>query len=150
MTPINSFRGEFFFLSNFYPSPVYAKGRVWPTVEHGFQASKSSDRHYLDLLSKTREPAAAKRLGRKVALPVYWWEANRVGVMRHLLLQKFHPSRKEAHLLLATGDRELIEGNHHHDNFWGRCDCTRCQTQPHHNTLGQLLMGIRAGLVGGN
>ena len=45
--------------------------------------------------------------------------------------------------LLSTKDRELIEGNFWHDNFWGDCSCKKCQDIEGGNRLGKLLMEIR-------
>jgi len=50
--------------------------------------------------------------------------------------------------LLATGDTVLIEGNTHHDNFWGDCECggAACQS-PGVNMLGEILMAVRSELA---
>ena len=39
---INSFVGPCRFLSNFYPSEITYEGITYPTVEHAFQASKTT------------------------------------------------------------------------------------------------------------
>jgi hypothetical protein len=46
--------------------------------------------------------------------------------------------------LLETKNAELIEGNIWHDNFWGSCECSRCNHKPGKNMLGRLLMEYRA------
>jgi predicted NAD-dependent protein-ADP-ribosyltransferase YbiA (DUF1768 family) len=48
--------------------------------------------------------------------------------------------------LLATGDRDLIEGNTWHDNFWGVCSCPKCTFPPipQTNWLGKILVEERA------
>ena len=38
---IGEFDGKFRFLSNFYPSPIFYDGILYPTVEHAFQAAKT-------------------------------------------------------------------------------------------------------------
>ncbi len=40
---IREFKGEFRFLSNFFPSRIYHDGIEYPTVEHAFQAAKTLD-----------------------------------------------------------------------------------------------------------
>ena len=40
---IRQFKGEFRFLSNFYPSPVKFRGILYPSVEHAYQSAKSAD-----------------------------------------------------------------------------------------------------------
>lgn len=47
---------------------------------------------------------------------------------------------------MATGDAFLEEGNHWHDNRWGRCSCERCSSKIAPNWLGKILMEIRAEL----
>lgn len=51
---IDSFTGEYRFLSNFHPSSVFLDGDLYRSVEHAFQAAKCVD---LDMRSKFREPA---------------------------------------------------------------------------------------------
>lgn len=65
--------------------------------------------------------------------------------MQALLEQKFsqEPLRSQ---LLATGGKELIEGNVWHDNFWGVCQCADCKKLVKGrwgNKLGEMLMRIR-------
>lgn len=42
-SPINTFNGDYRFLSNFYPAEVLFEGITWPSVEHAFQAAKTDD-----------------------------------------------------------------------------------------------------------
>jgi len=47
---IDSFRGEYFFLSNFYMKPVYYKDHWYKNSEHAFAAQKATnerDRQYV-------------------------------------------------------------------------------------------------------
>jgi ribA/ribD-fused uncharacterized protein len=135
---IDSFSGEHEFLSNFYASKVKLEGVVYPPVEHAFQAAKTIDAAERAKVAKCRSPAAAKAAGRKVKMRRDW-DTARLGVMKGLLAQKFEdPHLRE--LLLATGDRELVEGNSWRDTFWGVYDGRG------ENHLGRLLMQVRAGL----
>ena len=43
MAIIDSFRGEYGFLSNFNKSRVEFEGMTYPSVEHAFQAAKNPD-----------------------------------------------------------------------------------------------------------
>lgn len=135
---IDSFRGEYAFLSNFHDCPVTYQGYTYPNNEAAFQAQKD--------LSRSGEftslnPTMAKRLGRKVKLRPDW-EKVKVGIMAEIVRSKFtqHPDLKEK--LLATGDRLLVEGNTWNDTFWGIC---RGKGQNH---LGKILMKIREELRG--
>lgn len=96
------FRGTYFFLSNFYPSPIHYNGLVYPTAENAFQAAKC--RNEKDKMQFTRiSPADAKRLGRKVQLREDW-ENVKVTIMCHLINIKFSdPELKKQ--LLATADK---------------------------------------------
>ena len=132
---IDSFDGQFAFLSNFFPSPVKMDGIVFPTVEHAFQAAKTSDLGERRKLAAARSAGVAKRMGRKVALRKDW-DNVRIGVMLELVRAKFQdPSLRAS--LLATGDEKLVEGNTWNDKFWGVCDGIG------HNHLGQILMQVR-------
>jgi predicted NAD-dependent protein-ADP-ribosyltransferase YbiA (DUF1768 family) len=65
--------------------------------------------------------------------------------MKDILTAKFTvPELREK--LKATGDATLIEGNHWHDNRWGKCTCERCQNKDGQNWLGKILMEVRDSL----
>jgi ribA/ribD-fused uncharacterized protein len=139
-TPITSFRGEHRFLSNFHPSLVTYDGMDFPTVEHAFQAAKTADLVIRLRVANLPTAADAKAAGRALVLRPDWDEI-RLAVMEFLLLQKFakDPLRSK---LLATGDRELVEGNWWNDVFWGVCRGVG------ENNLGKLLMKTRDMLRG--
>lgn len=135
MKTIDSFSGEYRFLSNFYPCQVEVAGIVYPTLEHAFQAMKTENSTEREVVRAAKTPGQAKALGRKVTL-VPNWDAIKVGVMRGLLRQKFADKVLRAELL-ATEDALLVEGNYWQDFFWGVC---RGRGE---NWLGKLLMEIR-------
>jgi len=139
MITIDRFTGEYDFLSNFHPSPIEVNGILYPTVEHAFQAAKTSIPEERQALADTTTPGSAKRLGRKVQLRPDWEEVK-VGIMEELVRLKFttHPDLREQ--LLATGDAELVEGNNWNDRFWGVC---RGQGR---NELGKILTKVRSEL----
>ncbi len=58
--------------------------------------------------------------------------------MDSFLREKFSPEMILSEMLEATGDAELIEGNHWGDTFWGVCNGVG------QNNLGKLLMAIRS------
>ncbi len=149
--PIVTFRGRHFFLSNFYaPAPVrILVGSRWtrcPTVEHGYQASKTLNQRWRKEIIAAPTAAEAKQYGKNV-MRVSYWEEVKLVVMLELLRQKFSRT-KMSDRLLRTGDAKLIEGNWWHDNFWGVCECDRCaehcaKEQVEGNWLGRLLMRVR-------
>ena len=141
-TPVQvwGFRGDYFFLSNFYPAKVYR----YPTLEHAFVAAKTVSRTERDYILQLRSPSEAKKYSRTLTLRPNW-EQIELEVMETLLKEKFKDPGLRARLL-ATNDAELVEGNLWHDNFWGDCGCRKCQDIPGQNHLGKLLMQVRAEL----
>lgn len=133
---ITHFRGKYFFLSNFYPSPVEHLGKVFPTVEHAYQASKHIDPVWQEQVRCAPSPGKAKRLGRDVKLRANW-EENKLNVMTRLVRKKFKDPALRV-LLLETGSQELIETNYWNDTFWGVCNGVGS------NHLGNILMRRRA------
>ena len=148
---ISNFRGQYGFLSNFYPSPVDFEGADYTSVEHAFQAAKTLDADDREYIRKLPTPTEAKRAGRRVELRPMWDDIKR-DVMYILLTRKFaDPKLREE--LLATGDEILVEGNWWGDTYWGAIHTPyaegRLWTDPHspsfygENHLGRLLMRIR-------
>lgn len=152
-TAITEFSGRHSYLSNFHPSTVYILiGTKWvkcPTVEHGYQASKTVSQHHRRRIVDASTPGEAKRMGQNVRRVSYWDEVKTI-IMLELLRQKFSHSVL-AERLIKTGDAKLIEGNHWHDNFWGVCSCDGCCEKfkttsidtTAQNWLGRLLVRVR-------
>lgn len=136
MIVIDSFRGEYRFLSNFYSCPIIFEGDLYSSLEHAFQASKTLDSNERKVVRVAVKAGDAKRAGRKVTKRGDWDDV-RVGIMRELLYQKFNDLQLRQRLI-NTGDAELVEGNNWGDVFWGVC---RGRGE---NWLGKLLMEIRA------
>ena len=142
---VYAFAGPFAYLSNFWLVSVELDGIPYPSVEHAYQAAKSTDPEAREGIRTARSPSLAKQLGRRLTLRSDW-NAVRLQIMADLLEQKFRkPSLRLA--LLQTGDAELAEGNRWHDCYYGRCYCDRCGGKGH-NHLGRLLMALRAQLRG--
>jgi len=136
---INSFQGQYRFLSNFYWADTEYDGVVYPTSEHAYQAAKTLDASERKMIFNAHTPGQAKRAGRKVTLRSDWEEVK-VGVMLKILRSKFSdPSL--ARRLVETESQSLVEGNHWHDNFWGVCSCPKCHGGK--NMLGKLLTLVR-------
>ena len=140
---ISSFEGDYFFLSNFYPSPIVGKddGIEYPTVEHYFQAHKTTNMEDRIKIAGAKTPGMAKRAGRAIDLRPDW-EKIKVGVMFDALSEKFKNPDLQTKLI-ATGNKRLIEGNFWHDNFWGACRCEKCAGKTKRNQLGSLLIKVR-------
>lgn len=140
---IDCFDGKYAFLSNFYSSPIapFDDGIVYPTVEHAFQAYKTTDINKRKEIAAQPTPGKAKRLGRHVKMRDDWREI-RIDIMYIALKEKFRDLELRTKLL-ATENAELVEGNTWSDNFWGDCHCPKCRDIKGENNLGKLLMKIR-------
>ena len=141
---ITLFKDDNGFLSNFYPCTVTLDDVEYPSVEHAFQAAKTTDPGLRQKIKEARTPWIAKRMGRrvKVNMSVPAWNIIKVTVMYGLVKQKFtkEPFRTK---LLDTGNAELIEGNWWGDTFWGVC------MGKGENKLGGILMLVRGELCEG-
>ncbi|TWT58064.1 Swarming motility protein YbiA [Thalassoglobus neptunius] len=139
MKTIMSFSGEYRWLSNFWAVSVVLDRETYPSVEHAYQASKTTDRFERQLIQESQSAGHAKKLGSKLKERKDW-DSIKLHIMEDLLRQKFSvPDLKEQ--LIATGHAEIIEGNTWGDHFWGVCKGTG------ENHLGTLLMKIREELV---
>lgn len=143
---ITKFRGEYAFLSNFYPSKVVLYGFTYYTVEHAYQASKSSDEFERQFIRALVTPMEAKRAGNSRLHEFRSdWEDVKVDIMTDLVRQKFNISAL-GQLLIATDPIEIVEGNDWHDTFWGKCYCGKCKGEGC-NHLGEILMEVREELI---
>lgn len=136
---IDSFFGEYRFLSNFWPAVVEYEGLTYPSVEHAYQAAKTLDINERRHIAAIVEPGDAKRAGR-AAKQRPDWERVKMHVMEDCVRYKFTHHAELRKKLLATGDAELVEGNTWGDRFWGVCDGQG------ENHLGKILMKVRAEL----
>ena len=132
---IDSFSGEYRFLSNFYPKPFKWRGKTWPSSEHAYQAAKAKDKDDAELIRQASTPGKAKRLGRKIKIREDW-EDTKVKIMYSILKAKFKDPELRA-MLKDTGKAKLIEGNTWGDRVWG------VYNGQGKNYLGKLLMKVR-------
>ncbi len=151
---IDSFRGEFYFLSNFSQSPMtvpvanFNYPFTFVTGEHLFHAAKISvssatidaQQQYLDALAKDANPNKAKYLGRSISIDPTRWDAMSYKVMERVQKIKFEQHPELAQKLINTGDSMLIEGNTWGDRLWGM------SKGEGKNQLGIILMDLRHSL----
>lgn len=125
-------------LSNMFPSPLVAGGKVWPAVENLYQAQKFGDPATREKIRLLTNPMAAAYEGRNRANVMRPdWDQVKDAKMLACLRLKYeqHPSIKA--LLLATGERCVAELSYK-DSYWGtRPDMSGL------NRLGQLHMQLR-------
>lgn len=139
---INRFENKYFFLSNYYNSPVYYNNFIFENAEAAFHAQKTKNK-IVQYQFTELDPASAKKLGRKIELREDW-ETVKEQIMYEIVKNKFRNS-KLRQLLLETKDEELVEGNWWHDEFWG----ADINTGKGKNKLGKILMKVREELKNG-
>lgn len=136
-TPINNFHdGKHDFLSNFYDSKIVYNGIEYPTAEHAYQAQKSGNNKIQRIFAYLKSPNDAKLLGRAIKIREDWEQIKDL-VMFNIVFAKFNQNPELAAKLYNTNNRELIEGNHWNDVYWGVCNGIG------ENKLGKILMQIR-------
>lgn len=144
---IDSFKGRWSFLSNFYPCLVEHQGIEYPSVEHFYVAMKIDSDQFIngnyytsgdfrEMISKIASPGMVKKIGKKVKLRKDWDE-KKLKVMNWGVREKFKKNEDLKELLLSTGDQEIVEGNTWGDVYWGVCDGKG------KNHLGKILMKVR-------
>ncbi|MBQ1256000.1 MAG: DUF1768 domain-containing protein [Clostridia bacterium] len=128
---------QYRFLSNFYEAKVEYKGLVYQNTEAAFQAQKCMTEE--EKLPFTEYgPGKSKGMGRRVQLRPDWEEVK-TGIMEEIVRAKFTQHPELAFMLLATGDKVLVEGNHWGDTCWG----VDVRTGQGENRLGKILMKVR-------
>lgn len=135
---IGEFKGEFYFLSNFYESDVTYGGITYRNNEAAFQAQKTTNK-FIRMKFHQLNPSDAKKLGRQVQLREDW-EQIKDQVMYEICKAKFEQNPDLREKLLATGDEILVEGNTWGDRIWGTVHGVG------ENRLGRILMRVRSEL----
>ena len=132
MTTIDRFEGENEFLSNLFPCEIEFEGKVYPSSEHAFQATRTLDEVEREWIRAAKSGRSAKTVGKSVTVQRDW-DFKRTAWMRTVLDIKFSNPELRAKLR-ATGDATLVEGG---DKFWGVSGGSG------ENRLGKILMQIR-------
>jgi ribA/ribD-fused uncharacterized protein len=134
-TMIKEFRGQYYFLSNFYNAKVTWEGITYLNNESAFQSAKVTD-FDTRLKFANLDPSSGKRKGRHVQLR-HGWDNIKFDIMYEIVKAKFTQNEDLKAKLLATGDKELQEGNTWNDKIWGVCNGKG------QNHLGKILMRVR-------
>lgn len=134
---IFGFKDEYYFLSNMSPCDPFTIDDVqYKSSENYYQAMKTTDedeQYIISLLTSYKSKTYARTLSIR-----YDWDSVKLDVMRTALEHKFKtPKLKE--LLIATGDKVIVEGNTWGDKFWG----VSAKDGHGENNLGILLMELR-------
>ena len=140
ISTIDSFRGKYYFLSNFFPAEVTYNGLTYQNNEAAFQAQKTYSKEER-IEFTTLEPRDAKRRGRRVRLRRDW-EQVKDRIMEEIVRAKSSQNEELKEQLLATGDAQLVEGNRWNDRYWG----VDIRSGVGENHLGKILMKVRSEL----
>lgn len=134
MNIINSFDGEYDFLSNFYECPILWKGNLYRNSESIYQSYKTLDNVPFDFTKTTG--SQAKKISKTLNVRSDW-NKIKFDLMFNICREKFNQNPDIAQKLMNTGDTILIEGNYWGDTYWGICNGEG------QNNLGKILMKIR-------
>lgn len=129
---IDGFQGEYRWLSNFWIHDTH-RGI---SVEHLYQAAKTTNLEDYMLIMSAETPGDAKRYGKIVNVRSDWSEV-RVTLMEQFTREKYATNATLREKLLATKGMYIQESNTWGDIFWGVCGGQG------ENKLGQILMNVR-------
>jgi ribA/ribD-fused uncharacterized protein len=138
--PIMFYTPEFYVFNNFSAHAIEFRGKLYPTCEHAYQATKCTDPEGQEAIRRARSPLEAKRLASETYLAAKDpdWGSKKVSVVEDILRAKLaqHPEAREA--LRKSGHEDIVEDSPT-DYFWGEgADGTG------KNVLGKLWMKLRA------
>lgn len=133
--PVMEFRGDYYFLSNFYEIPITYCGITYQNSEAAFQAQKCITNHESERFAGL-SASEAKKIGRRVKLTPNW-EDMKLKYMYDICKAKFEQNPDIRQKLLDTGNRMLYEGNAWGDCYWGIFNGKG------ENHLGKILMRVR-------
>ena len=127
-SPINGFRKEYFFLSNYSGYDFMWRRVKFKSSEQAFAYAKTffatdevKGEWYRKEILKAATPGEAKKLGRRCPIDGVEWDKHKVMYMREIVHAKFRTGDPIlVHMLLNTGAGMLIEANDWGDKFWGR------------------------------
>lgn len=141
-----STRGPYGVFSNFSRHPVKMGKKHYPTSEHYFQAQKFVGTKHEEEVCRAKGPSEAAKLGRDRSLPLRKdWESVKDNIMYEVLTAKFIQHSALREILIATGERELVEHTAN-DAYWG--DNSNGKTKGNgKNMLGKLLMRLRTQFI---
>lgn len=147
---VPEFKGEYFFLSNFYEADFRWRNEMFKSGEQAFQYAKTfhvkggpaAQSEWHDKFMSAPTPAKAKYHGRSIPINLEEWDSRKVSYMREIVHAKFGYVLGLAGQLINTGAMLLVEGNDWGDTFWGRSRNAEGKIVGL-NTLGTILMEER-------
>lgn len=138
--------------SQWWSSPFFIDGVLYPTAEHYMMAEKANlfgDRATAALILQAGHPKQVKALGRQVLnFDEALWQEKRSEIVIAGNVAKFSQNSALRKFLLQTGDRVLVEASPA-DPLWGiglaedHPDASQPHKWPGINLLGFALMAVR-------
>src|SRR3954469_15846074 len=97
---ITFYTPRFYVFNNFSAHAIEFRGKLYPTCEHAYQATKCTDPEGREAIRQARSPLEAKRLASESyrAAKDPDWGSKKVAVVEELLRTKLtqHPEAREA------------------------------------------------------
>jgi ribA/ribD-fused uncharacterized protein len=116
-------------------------GVIYPSAQNAFEASKLPEQADREIFVSCPPNEARFKAEGLPTIPKHKWLAKRVSVMTDIQKAKFMTNPELKELLLATGQKQLINANHYGDAFWGTNEIGEGE-----NVLGVILMEFRESL----
>lgn len=135
------YEGPYYLLSNFSAHAIVYEGKLYPTSEHAYQATKFTDETIIEAIRQAPSPLQAKKVAKEHAdakNPDH--SAQKVVMMKKILQAKAAQHQEVREALSKSGQNEIAEDSPI-DYFWGRGADGSGQNQ-----LGKLWMEIRTEL----
>lgn len=128
-----------------YITPMKYQDIIYNSPEHFYQAMKCTDLEYRRLIASAPYPAKAKKEAHCLLKSQYQrrsdWENIQEKVMEYAVRWRCEYEPLFLQQLLNT-EGEIVEWNNWHDQIWGKCICSSCNSQGL-NLLGNVLMKLR-------
>ncbi len=139
---IGFYTPPYYALNNFSSHAVEFDGKLYPTAEHAYQATKCQDKAGKEAIRLARSPMEAKLLANEIFRHARdpKWEDKKVGIMEKILRSKLEQHPEVLDALKRSGDEAIVEDSPI-DSFWGEGADGKGQNQ-----LGMLWMKIRSEL----
>ena len=138
---ILEFKGDYRYLSNMYKVFFRIDGTLYLSVEHWYQANKTTNPDIYDSIRKCSTPYEAKTVGNQIIEIRPDWDDIKLDIMYKGVHAKFSQNRDLKSKLLSTRGL-LVEGNTWGDQYWGICKGIG------ENHLGKILVRVREELRG--
>ncbi|RTL06081.1 NADAR family protein [Candidatus Dependentiae bacterium] len=131
---------SYYEFTNFFASPVYVDGVIWPTSEHYYQSMKFTNNATIRQTILTKlQPRDAFNVAQANSTSVDRdWQDRSLKTMIKVVWLKFNQHETLKDLLLKTQNKTLIEDAGKNDRFYGAGDDYKGD-----NWLGCILMAVR-------